>query len=835
MEVAGERPIGAGTIAVAISGDNARVVTLPAEAVHWAREVPAPPSAGNLPGGASGVFVGREEDLDRVRGLLCTAAPGGDASGGVVVTQTGAVHGLGGVGKSTLALHYAHQFRSEYGLVWWITSDTPEAIVSGLAALALRLCPQWAGTAGVDEQAAWAITWLGWHPGWLLIFDNVEEPTQLHPYLGALTGGHVLATSRRATGWHRIGPSMPLDLLTPQAAADLLCRLAFGGQEPTRTERAQSEALARDLGFLPLALEQAGAYAYETGCELGEYRESLGLMLDETASDSDPERTIARIWSRTLIAIEERNPLAVELLYAMAWLAPDDIPRTLLEPLAPDTLTLGKALGVLHAYNMVTFTSGQGVSVHRLVQTVLRANHETDPTAGPRGLHEAERAVCHALPSDQNAEAAQAGPWERLIPHLTALAESTPSGHSTSSDLSDVYYGAAQHLFRQGRDGQSLVLRKAILAQRVQTLGDTHPETLISRNNLALAYQSAGDLERAAPLFAATLAQQVQVLGDNHPETLTTRHNLALTLRTARDLERAVPLFEATLAQEMQVLGDTHRSTLRTRSNLAVAYMEAGDLERAVPLFEAALAQQAHVLGDSHPETLETRGNLALAYQRAGDLERAVPLVEATIAQQVKVLGDSHPATLSSRNNLATAYVEVGDLERAAQLLEANLAQHVQVLGDSHISTLITRHNLASVYMEAGDLERVAPLFEANVAQQVKVLGDSHPETLASRHNLAVAYQRAGDLERAVPLCEANVAQRVKVLGDSHPETLASRNNLALAYESAGDLERAVLLFEKALTDAIQALGEEHPLTATVRGNLASALVDHGVDGSKRM
>lgn len=530
MEVAGERSIGAGAIAVAISGDNARVVTLPAEAVHWAREVQAPPSVGNLPEGASGVFVGREEDLDRVRGLLRTAGPGGDASCGVVVTQTGAVHGLGGVGKSTLALHYAHRLRSEYGLVWWITSDTPEAIVSGLAALALRLCPQWAGTAGVDEQAAWAITWLGWHPGWLLVFDNVEEPAQLHPYLGALTGGHVLATSRRATGWHRIGPSMPLGLLAPQAAADLLCRLAFGGQEPTRTERAQAEALARDLGFLPLALEQAGAYAYETGCELGEYRQSLGLMLDETASDSDPERTIARIWSRTIIAIEERNPLAVELLYAMAWLAPDDIPRTLLAPLAPDTLTLGKALGVLHAYNMVTFTSRKGVSVHRLVQTVLRASPETDPTAGPRGLHEAERAVYHALPSDQSAEAAQVRPWERLIPHLTALVESTPPGYSTSSDLSDAYYGAAQHLFRQGRDAQSIVLRKAILAQRVQALGDTHPLTLISRNNLALAYQSAGDLDRAVPLFEKALTDAIRALGEKNPLTVRVRGNLASAL-----------------------------------------------------------------------------------------------------------------------------------------------------------------------------------------------------------------------------------------------------------------------------------------------------------------
>lgn len=244
VEVAGERPIGAGSIGVAISGDNARVVMLPAEAVHWARTVEAPPGAGFLPESVSGVFVGREQELTDLRVML---AGGGSAA--VVQSRVRAIHGLGGVGKSSLALHYAGRYRSSYTLVWWITAESPESIVTSLTDLAMRLCPQWAGTAEPDERAAWAITWLQAHPGWLLIFDNVEDPTHLRPYLGTLAGGHHLATSRKATGWHALAPTMPLGLLDADASADLLCTLALGeGTSPTLTSAVTPRHWRRSWG-----------------------------------------------------------------------------------------------------------------------------------------------------------------------------------------------------------------------------------------------------------------------------------------------------------------------------------------------------------------------------------------------------------------------------------------------------------------------------------------------------------------------------------------------------------------------------------------------------------
>ncbi|GHH82321.1 tetratricopeptide repeat protein [Streptomyces capitiformicae] len=682
----GDRSMAAGgSIGVAISGDNTRVVILPPDAVHWARTVQAPPEAGYLPGSASGVFVGREDELAGLRAMLT-----GEGTAAVTQAAVRAIHGLGGVGKSTLALQYAHRYRGEYTLVWWMTAESAESIVRSLSELAMSLCPHWAGAASPDERAAWAMLWLQEHSDWLLIFDNIENPAHLRPYLGTLHRGHHLATSRKATGWHALAPTMALGLLPLEKATDLLCTLvAFPDGTATDHDRDAARELARTLGCLPLALEQAGAYAFQTGTDLDTYRQSLGLVLDEVTEGIDPERTIARIWDHTITAITDRNPLAVTLLTVMAWLAPDDIPRTYLAPLAPTSIALNSALGVLHTYNMVTFTDQKNLNVHRLVQTVLRTRGNPPP-----GRADAERLIHQAMPSHDGSPA-PAEQWQQWLPHITALAESSPPDHMAAAETIMAYRTATDYLHRQGRTVHAVSLLQAILAHAERTLGDTHPATLTSRHQLAYAYKEAGNPERAIPLHETTLAQREQTLGHTHPSTLTSRNGLATAYDDAGDLERAIPLYETTLAQREQTLGHTHPSTLTSRNNLAYAHWKARDLEQAIPLYETTLAQREQVLGHTHPDTLTSRSNLAVAFETAGDLERAIPLYEATLAQREQTLGHTHPSTLTSRGILANAYANAGDLERAIPLYETTLAQREQVLGHTHPDTLTSRSNLA--------------------------------------------------------------------------------------------------------------------------------------------
>ncbi|MEW2113804.1 tetratricopeptide repeat protein [Streptomyces sp. NPDC005474] len=736
IEAAGQRSIAAQRIRDAYTGD-----VLPAEALHTPEKVSAAPGTSNLPPAA--LCLGREEELTRLRRILSNRHEG-------AITQSGAVHGLGGIGKSTLALHYAHRHRGDYALIWWINGASPDEIETSFTALTHTLVPGWAATADRVAQVAWAMQWLAWHPGWLLVYDNVENPDDISPYTGALHQGHHLATSRRTTGWPDSAPTLTLGNLDPDDATTLLCRLVFKDADPTARQQTEARALAVELGHFPLAIKQAGAYlAQNRGISFDAYRRRLDSKLAKTAHGSDTERTLARIWNVTLHALQKTDPLAVELLHTAAWLAPDDISHSLLTPPGTDPDDIAEATGTLAAYSMVTDT-GTTLSLHRMVQTVLRTPQHTDDNQPPRhlqGRDRAEQAVLHSLTPPPGQDTPTEDQWDALTPHLVTLAATRPPEHH-NAPLTSAYETAGQRLHQQGHTSRAIPLYEATLAQYEQVQGETHPATLNSRNNLASAYQSAGDLGRAIPLYEATRTQREQVLGETHPATLNSRNNLAYAYQSAGDLGRAIPLLEATLAQREQVLGETHPDTLTSRNNLACAYQSAGDLGRAIPLYKATLAQREQVLGETHPDTLTSRNNLAGAYQSAGDLGRAIPLHEATLAQREQVQGETHPDTLTSRNNLAYAYQSAGDLGRAIPLHEATLAQREQVQGETHPDTLTSRNNLAYAYQSLGDLGRAIPLYKATLAQREQVQGETHPDTLTSRNNLASARELAQTVQQ---------------------------------------------------------------------------------------
>ena len=529
-------------------------------------------------------------------------------------------------------------------------------------------------------------------------------------------------------------------MLDPAEAEALLAGiLAQGG--PRDLDGAAG--LCAELGFLPLAIEQAGAYLAQSGASPQEY---LGLlarypaaMYQAAAEGGDAARTVARIWHVTLDRLAD-DPLAGQVLRILAWYAPEAIPRALLDGLADPPAVL-RAVGRLAAYSMLT-ADADVLAVHRLVQAVTRTPHSGDPHRDPQAIDDAReqatRQLADALPDWQD-PAGWPG-WRMLLPHIDALASHAPPDTDTQA-TAYLLNRAGAFLDGQGQPGRAAGYFQRALDGYARVLGPDHPDTLASRNNLAAAYDHAGDLGRAIPLYEQTLADSVRVLGEDHPDTLGSRNNLAYAWRAAGDLSRAIPLFEQTLADSVRVLGEDHPDTLGSRNNLAAAYDDAGDLGRAIPLFEQTLADSVRVLGEDHPDTLGSRNNLAYAWRAAGDLGRAIPLFEQTLADSVRVLGEDHPDTLGSRNNLAAAYDDAGDLGRAIPLYEQTLADRLRVLGEDHPDTLGSRNNLAYAWRAAGDLGRAIPLFEQTLANSVRVLGADHPQTKLVRGNLAAARQ----------------------------------------------------------------------------------------------
>jgi tetratricopeptide (TPR) repeat protein len=498
------------------------------------------------------------------------------------------------------------------------------------------------------------VQWLAARSGWLLILDNVTGPADVAPLLARAPAGRYLITSRRATGWHGTAVPVRLDVLDPAEAVALLTAILT----PDGPREADGAAeLCAELGFLPLAIEQAGAYLAQAGATPRQYLDLLArypaAMYQAAAEGGDAARTIARIWHVTLDRLAD-DPLAGQVLRILAWYAPEAIPRTLLDGLA-DPPALLRAAGRLAAYSMLTADTGT-LAMHRLVQAVTRTPGPGDPHRSRQAIDEARNQatgqLAAALPDPEDPAGWPA--WRMLLPHIDALASHAPPEADTQT-TAYLLNQAGMFLDNQGQPGRAAGYLQRALADSVRVLGADHPATLGSRNNLAGAYESAGDLGRAIPLYEQTLADRQRVLGADHPATLTSRNNLAYAYRAAGDLGRAIPLYEQTLADSVRVLGADHPDTLGSRNNLAYAYQAAGDLGRAIPLYEQTLADSVRVLGADHPATLTSRNNLAGAYQAAGDLGRAIPLYEQTLADSVRVLGADHPQTKIVRGNLAAA------------------------------------------------------------------------------------------------------------------------------------------------------------------------------------
>ncbi|WP_438491692.1 tetratricopeptide repeat protein [Streptomyces asiaticus] len=719
-----------------ITGDTtvqAPLVLSPPTDVH------GPQGLHNLPRPAGHRFVGRETEMTLLDRAL---RPRTERAATQVLTQ--AMSGLGGVGKSTLALRFAHDRRPHYSAVWWINAETPGTITDSLAELTAAVNPEInTTTAASAALAQWALAWLDAHPGWLLVFDNATEPDHLAPYLARLTSGDHLITSRLTHGWDALAAQpLHLDVLTASAATSLLHQLA---KVDHPAEHLAAAELANELGHLPLALEQAGVYIHRTRGTYSGYLQGLrtqaARMLNTPGNGAPHSTTIARTWRVTLDTIADRNPLAVHLLRVMAWFAPHDIPRDLLNGTADEPGTEIDALALLSDFSMITLTETT-TAAHRLVQAVARTPDLEDPHRTEQAIKDAkstaEILIRDALPNSPETNITGWPRWRTLLPHIDAYLTHTPPDSDTT-DTALILYNASRFLHSQGQLSQATMYAQRSATTSTRLLGEDHPDTLTSRNNLAGAYQEAGDLGRAIPMYEQTLTDRVRILGEEHPDTLASRNNLAYAYWAAGDLGRATPLLKQTLTDRVRILGEEHPDTLASRNNLAGAYQEAGDLGRAIPLLKQTLTDRVRILGEEHPDTLASRHNLAYAYREAGDLGRAIPMYEQTLTDRVRILGEDHPDTLASRHNLAYAYREAGDLSRAIPLLKQTLTDHVRILGEDHPHTLASRNNLAYAYREAGDLSQAIPMYEQTLTDSIRILGEDHPTAHTVRNNLRQA------------------------------------------------------------------------------------------------
>jgi len=601
-----------------------------------------------------------------------------------VTAQHVALHGMGGIGKTALAASYCDEYRDEYGLIWWVPAETTAGLEDQYVVFA-----RWLGFGELEPQGALARIQghLDERDSWLVVYDNAQDRNTIRPWLlRGLNGGAVLVTSRDPTGWAN---RVPVDKLATEVASGWVVE-ATG--DPDQTAAA---TLAEELDGLPLALAQAIAYIDGTGIGISGYLDRFRTEKIRLLGLGEPvgyEGTVDATVTLAYEQLTETDPTAGRLIDLAAYCAPDHIPTELVAH--PDTINvddqilIDQATAAARRSGLIDRT-GDLFSIHRLTQDVIRHHHtDTEPLAT---LVTRLREIYPAEPREPDS-------WDLcglLTPHLRSVwgyNQPDPTQPEATSWLLD---RAATYLqYRVGNYPEAKSLFVAAFDIRRRTLGEEHPDTLYSINNLATVLRAMGEFDEARQLNQQVLDIRRRTLGEEHPNTLISMNNLALVLRDVGELDEARQLTQQAFDIRRRTLGEEHPDTLYSMNNLAGVLRAVGELDEARQLNQQVFDISRRTLGEEHPDPLISMNNLAVVLRAVGELDEARQLNQQVFDIRRRTLGEEHPDTLYSINNLAVVLQTMGELDEARQLWEEALPAAIRVWGDDHPNTQAIRSQL---------------------------------------------------------------------------------------------------------------------------------------------
>ncbi|MFC8512743.1 FxSxx-COOH system tetratricopeptide repeat protein [Streptomyces sp. NPDC057257] len=822
----------------------------PAGTVGTERTRNTPTVWGNIPP-RNPNFTGREELLEKLHQRLLREK--------ATAVLPHALHGMGGVGKSLLAVEYLYRRMSEYDVVWWISAERTAQISLSLVELAPRL----GLTPGSDASSTVASVLEALRVGrpyanWLLVFDNAESPEAVQQFFPAGGPGNILITSRNPQ-WASIARPLEVDVFMREESKQLL---RVRGPEISDEE---ADRLAEALGDLPLAIEQAAAWHAETGMLVDEYLRLLNekrVDLLRGTAPLDNQHPVIAAWNISLDQLETKNPAAYQLLQVCSFYAAEPIARTLfarmprgsiapeLDAALEDPIRLGQVIREIGRYSLARFNHrNNSLQMHRLVQAALLYRMtEEDRNSMQRGAH---LLLAASDPNDPN----NAQRWERygsLYPHVL-VSEAVKSEESWVRNLvvNEVIYllrwgdyesglelARTAHetwsqalspdhpqtlqvarwlgflLFTMGKYGEAADLNSSVLEAYRRSIGPDAQDTIDALGNVAIDHRVRGAFSEALSLSESVHQQYLRLLGPDDPETLRAAHNVGVSLRLAGDFARARDLDQQTWQSWILIYGQDHVDTLRTWLGYILDTRELGDYATALTYHREIVERSTALLGGDNPLTLSCFRHLAVALRKAGEHQVAMETAEAARTDLVHRYGEQNPESMASTLELTVHLRHSGNLQEALRLGTQICEQYERTYGKHHPHALSAAVNLAITYRLLGNPSASQYINALVLEEFTASLGENHPSTLVCRTNLASDHYALGDAATALSLDTETLRRSQQVFDEDHPSTLACAANLGMDLRTLGRVEEADTLHTDTRERLARKLGSSHPAVA---------------------
>jgi tetratricopeptide (TPR) repeat protein len=711
----------------------------------------------NIPYARNPIFTGREDLLLRLEQAL-------HADRVTALSQPQAINGLGGIGKTQIAVEYAYRHRQNYQHVLWTLADTRESLLTGYTEIASLL-----GLVQLDEQEQTQVEvvlqWFKTNINWLLILDNADEPAILREFIPPFFGGHILLTSR-AQSLGGLAQCMQVEVMDDEMGALLLLQRAHLTTRHTRIEDAQStdialaKSIAQELGGLPLALDQAGAYIEEIPCSLSEYQSlyqshRIELLRERGGLLHDYPEAVATTWSLSFQRVEERDEAAADLLRFCAYLAPDALPETIiqigaqhlgphLQGLAGDRIAFNKALKTLGAYSLtIREPNTKTLRMHRLVQAVLKDS--MDEQDKNQWATRVIRAVNHAFPEPESKNWVQCQQFLAQVPACIQLAEDYDL---LLPELARLCQHAGMYTFDRAFFEQAdLFFRKALAIYKQLS---AHEETYainiaVNQRYLGELYRVLGRYTEAEDLIRSALEGYEQWRPQDQLDKVTILTSLGELYHNVRRYDEAEKLFQQAHTITEERSGPDHYSNSIPLHHLARLYCTQERYEEAEPLFLRVLEFQKQS-SKNEIEMAITLNNLAILYRAQKKYQQAEKLLRQTLSIEERLLGSNDPHTATALQNLGIIYMGQENYRDAETYLLQALAVKEKALGFEHQGTIRTMTNLAYVYRKQKRFEQAKSLLKKALVYSEKL---EQANTAVVLRNLASVYLDEQNYEEA--------------------------------------------------------------------------------------